>query len=386
MEETARPARTSSIDLLRGGVMVLMALDHARDFFFGFRPDPTDLATTSVVLFFTRWVTHFCAPVFVFLAGTSAFFYGRRHGASQTARFLLTRGAWLILLELTVVHFGWLPDPAYHLIVLQVIWAIGAAMIVLAGLSRLPLAIATAVGAVLVAGHNLLDFVDRRDLGWFRVPWKLLHEQTALNPAPDHQVFIVYPLLPWFGVIALGYAFGSLYEKPPDVRRRFTLRLGIVATLAFVVLRAINVYGDPAPWQAQPRGVVFTALSFLNCTKYPPSLLYVLMTVGPALLCLLALERVEGSRVARPIEVFGRVPLLFYVAHVYLLRYTSAPIAFARFGADAFEPPPGRAGSAGLPLFGAYAAWIIALFILFPLCRWFAAQKARRREWWLSYL
>ena len=366
--------------------MVLMALDHARDFFFGFRPEPTDLATTTVVLFLTRWVTHFCAPIFVFLAGTSAHFYGQRHGRGETARFLLTRGVWLVLLELTVVHFGWIPDPAYHLIVLQVIWAIGVSMIALAGLSRLPLAAVTAIGALLVGAHNVLDFEDHRDLGWFGVPWRLLHHQGSLEPAPGHQIFIVYPVLPWIGLIALGYAFGSLYERPAEARRRITLRLGIFASLAFVVLRAINVYGDPSPWQAQPRGAVFTVLSFLNCTKYPPSLLYILMTIGPALLCLVALERIEASRVVRPIEVFGRVPLLFYVAHVYLLRYTSILIAFARFGPSAFEPPPGRGGSAQFPLFGAYAAWLVALFILYPLCRWFANIKARKREWWLSYL
>jgi uncharacterized membrane protein len=386
MEKTTRPPRTLSIDLLRGAVMVLMALDHARDFYFGFNPEPTDLATTNVVLFFTRWFTHFCAPVFVFLAGTSAYLYGRRHDAKSVTHYLLTRGAWLIVLELTVVRLGWIPELGYHFSVLQVIWAIGWSMIVLAGLSRLPLGVVAATGAIIVAGHNLLDPLDNADLGAWRPLWMVLHKRGGLVPIPDHQVWVMYPLLAWFGVIALGYAFGSVLDRPVAERRRLTLRIGLAATAAFVVLRAINLYGDPAPWSSQPRGALFTALSFLNCTKYPPSLLYVLMTLGPAILCLFAIERVETAPWVAPLAVFGRVPLLFYVTHLYLLHYTAAPISFMRFGPSAFDPPPGHAGSAELPLYAAYAAWLCALLLLYPLCRWFSRLKARRQDWWLSYL
>jgi uncharacterized membrane protein len=375
-----------SIDLVRGMVMVLMVLDHARDFFFGFKPEPTNLEQTNVVLFVTRWVTHFCAPVFVFLAGTSAYLYGRRHGRGGVLQYLLTRGAWLVLLELTVVRLGWIPELGYHFSVLQVIWAIGWSMIVLAFLSRLPLIAVAAFGAIVVLGHNLLDRFDASDHGAWEPLWLLLHKRGALHPAPDHVVFVMYPLLAWFGVIALGYAFGALYEKPNDERRRLILRIGLGATITFAVLRALNVYGDPAPWSSQPRGAVFTVLSFFNCTKYPPSLLFLLMTLGPAMLVLWSVERVERAPALAPIAVFGRVPLLFYVTHLYLLRYAALPISFSRFGPTAFMPPPGHGGSAEFPLYSAYLAWLAALVLLYPLCRWFSRLKARRQDWWLSYL
>jgi uncharacterized membrane protein len=237
-----------------------------------------------------------------------------------------------------------------------------------------------------VAGHNLLDRFDGADHGAFRAVWLIFHKSGPLEPAPGHVVFVMYPLLAWFGVIALGYAFGSLFDRSTEERRRLTLRLGLAATVAFFVLRAVNVYGDPAPWSAQPRGTVFTLLSFFNCTKYPPSLLFLLMTLGPALLLLRAVERFETSRSLAPLAVFGRVPLLFYVAHLYLLRFTAIAISFTRFGPSAFEPPPGHFGGADLPLYAAYAAWLTALLLLYPLCRWFSQLKARRRDWWLSYL
>jgi len=363
-----------------------MALDHARDFFFGFRPEPTHLAETDVVLFFTRWVTHFCAPMFVFLAGTSAYLYGRRHGRERVTTYLLTRGIWLVLLELTIVRLGWIPDFGYHFTVLQVIWAIGWSMIVLAALSRLPLGAIVAIGTLIVAGHNLLDRFDHDDLGALRPLWVVLHTRGRLEPLPNHQLFVAYPLLPWIGVIALGFGFGMLFDRLAEERQRLTLRIGLAATIGFIVLRVINVYGDPSPWSVQPRGAVFTALSFLNCTKYPPSLLFLLMTIGPGLLCLYAVERIQASAWLAPVAVFGRVPLLFYVTHLFLLRYTALPISVMRFGKSAFMPPPGHAGSAELPLYGAYAAWLVALVLLYPLCRWFSALKARRRDWWLTYL
>jgi uncharacterized membrane protein len=386
MQEPGRPARTLSIDIVRGAVMALMVLDHARDFYFGFRPEPTDLTKTSVILFVTRWVTHFCAPVFVFLAGTSAYLYGKRHGRDGVTTYLLSRGAWLIVLELTIVRLGWVPELGYHFSVLQVIWAIGWSMIVLALLSRLPLAAVIGTGALIVAGHNLLDRFDNGDMGAWRPLWLILHKRGVVEVAPEHVLLVMYPLFAWFGVIALGYGFGALFDRSTDERRRITLRIGLAATLGFFVLRAIGAYGDPSPWSTQPRGAVFTILSFFNCTKYPPSLLYLLMTLGPALLCLYAVERVDGSRWLAPLAVFGRVPLLFYVAHLYLLRYTAAPISRMRFGPNAFDPPPGHAASAELPLFVAYAAWVTALFLLYPLCRWFSQLKAQRRDWWLSYL
>jgi uncharacterized membrane protein len=381
--QPARPPRAEAIDLLRGIVMVLMVLDHARDFFWGFRFRATDLARTTVPLFFTRWFTHFCAPTFVLLAGLGAYFYGQRHGRAAVTRYLLIRGLWLVLLEITVIRLCWIPDFGYHITVLQVIWVLGWSMIALAALHRLPPAALIAVGAALVAGHNLLDGLDHQKLGALDPLWTILHRGGVLHPAPGHNVFVSYPLLPWIGVMALGHALGPLYQRPADERRRILLRLGLGACAAFVILRALNVYGDPNPWTHQARGPLWTALSFLNCQKYPPSLLFVLMTLGPAL-CLLAwLERGPSLR---PLLVFGRVPLLFYVGHLVLLRYTSLPLGIHRWGFAALAPPPGHAGSPEYPLGVTYLSWALSLLILYPLCRWFAALKARRRDPWLSYL
>jgi len=377
--------RARSIDALRGTAMVLMVLDHARDFFVGMRGSATNLATTNVVLFFTRWATHFCAPVFVLLAGTAAYLHSQKRGAKATRRFLWTRGLWLILLELTVVRFAWVPDPFYHFSVLQVIWALGWSMLALAALSHLPRRWVVAVGALIVLGHNLLDPIDHRQLAGIAEPiWDFLHEPADLHLGA-RTVYIAYPIVPWIGVMALGFGLGKVFEMPAAERQRWLLRLGLGAVLAFLALRGSNLYGNPEPWTVQPRGSVFTFLSFLNCEKYPPSLAYLLMTLGPALLLLRAFDRTQARALA-PLELFGRVPLFFYVAHLYLLRFSALPIAVLRFGKSAFEPPPGHAGSPGYGLWAAYAAWACALLLLYPLCRWFARKKAASRSAWLSYL
>jgi uncharacterized membrane protein len=381
-----RPAaeRTRSIDLLRGSVMVLMVLDHARDFFVGTGPGPTDLATTTVPLFLTRWVTHFCAPVFVLLAGVSAQLYARKRGLPQARQFLLTRGLWLVVLELTIVRFAWIPEPFYRFTLLQVIWALGWSMVALAGLSYLPRRAVVMVGVAIVLGHNLLDRFDRGNFGQLEPVWNLLHER-ALVKLGSRRVFVSYPVLPWLGVAALGFGLGAWYEKVAAERQRLLLWCGGAATLGFVVLRALNIYGDPHPWSEQARGSVFTLLSFLNCEKYPPSLAYLLMTLGPALVALALFERLP-ARAWQPIVTFGRVPLFFYVTHLYLLRFSAAPLALMRFGKSAFQPPPGHAGSPGYPLWTAYVALAIAVLLLYPACRWFAGKKAGAKSPWLSYL
>lgn len=375
--------RTRSIDLMRGAVMVLMVLDHARDFYVGVGRSPTNLATTTFALFFTRWFTHFCAPVFVLLAGVSARLYGSKHGEGEMRHFLLTRGLWLIFLELTIVRFAWIPDPFYHFVLLQVIWVLGWGMLALALLSYLPARAVVAVGALIAAGHNLLDPLDRGSFGAFEPLWNLVHERSMIKFG-TRQVFVSYPIVPWIGVIALGFGLGGVYARPAEERRRFLSRAGLAASLAFVAVRAVNLYGDLHPWASQPRAG-FTLLSFLNCEKYPPSLDFLLMTLGPSLIALSLLERVPSGK-ARWIETFGRVPLFFYVAHLYLLRISSAPIAIARFGKDALKPPPGHAGSPGFELWAAYAAWIVALILLYPACRWFARKKAESKSPWMSYL
>lgn len=369
--------------------MVLMVLDHARDFYFGFGVDPTDLEETTPILFFTRWATHFCAPGFILLAGASAYLYGRKRTPRERAWFLLTRGLWLVVLEVTIVRFGWIPEPTYRFTMLQVIWAIGCSMVLLAPLSMLPARALVAFGAAMVVLHNALDPIEASSFGDARFFWAVLHERALFEPFEGHLVRVGYPLIPWVGVMALGFGLGELYTKEAAVRRRVTLWLGVAVTLAFVLVRAINVYGDPEPWSAQ-RDPLFTVLSFLNCEKYPPSLAYLLMTLGPILLALAALERWKVPELAlRPLEIYGRVPLFFYVAHVYLLRWPGIGLAYARWGMDAFAPPPeGHAGAPEWPLWSAYLAWIVALAILLPVCRWYGAMKERRAKtsWWVSYV
>lgn len=376
--------RNAAIDTLRGAVMVLMALDHARDFYGdGFRSEPTNLATTTAALFATRWITHFCAPVFVFLAGTAAYLYRAKNGPAAGSRFLLTRGLWLVLLELTAMRLGWTPDPFYRFTLAQVIWAIGWSMVALAALSRLPLPAVLGVGATLVAGHNLLDGVVPADLGRLGWLWTILHEGGALEPVQGHRLYVAYPVLPWVGVIALGFAFGAWMRRPLEARRPLTLRLGLALTAAFVALRASNLYGDPTRWSAQPRGALFTAMSFVNCDKYPPSLLYALMTLGPALVALALLDGARPGRATRALAVFGSVPLLYYFAHLVVMRWTGIAISVGRFGA---AEALGSRGRTGLGLGAAYVGWALVVAALYPLCRWFAGVKARRRDWWLSYL
>jgi uncharacterized membrane protein len=377
-------SRTRSVDLLRGAVMVLMVLDHARDFFVGLAKSPTNLATTTWPLFLTRWVTHFCAPVFVLLAGVAASLYACKRGLPATRRFLVTRGLWLILLELTIVRFAWIPEPFYRFILLQVIWTLGWAMLALAALSFLPVPVVAGIGLVIALGHNLLDPYDRGSFGAFEPLWNVLHERGMIRSG-GRSIFVSYPVLPWVGVAAVGFAVGDWFQKPAPERQRLLLRSGLAAVAAFVLLRAVNLYGDPHPWASQTRGAVFTLMSFFNCEKYPPSAAFTLMTIGPALIALALLERVPANGL-EALSVFGRVPLFFYVAHLYLLRIVAIPLALARFGKSAIMPPPGHAGSPEYPLWAGYLAWLIALFALYPACRWFARKKAQSSSPVFSYL
>ncbi|MEK4033310.1 heparan-alpha-glucosaminide N-acetyltransferase domain-containing protein [Methylocystis sp. IM3] len=379
--------RLPEIDRLRGLVMVVMALDHMRDFFDAdaLRFSPTDLERTYPFLFFTRFVTHFCAPTFALLAGVGAYLYGARRRDPETlSLFLATRGVWLILLDAVAISPVW-GGPGR--IMLGTLWAIGCGLVALSLLSRLPARQVLAIGAAIVLGHNLLDGVHAADLGAFGPWWRLLHEKGPLPLGLPGAVY--YAALPWIGVVALGYGIGPLFERAPAARDETLLRAGLCALAAFAVLRATNFYGDPAPWTAQ-REALFTALSFLNVTKYPPSLLYLLVTLGGAALILPALERVNGAA-GRVLAVFGRTPLLFYVLHLYL----GAAAALALLAAQGYSyadvagflksggPPAGL----GIGLAGAYAAWVLVVAALYPACRWFGGVKRRRRDlWWLSYL
>lgn len=391
-------ARLDSVDFVRGVVMVVMALDHVRDFFHVYARsfDPLDPSKTWTVLFFTRWATHFCAPTFVFLAGTGAFLSTRRGKTkAELARFLLTRGLWLVLLELTLVRLGWFFNFDYHLMMVQVIWAIGWALVVLAGLVFLPTRVIGAFGLALILLHNLFDGMRADSFGPLRWLWVVLHEQNILMPWPGFAAFVAYPLVPWIGVTAVGYAFGSLLTLERGRRRRTLLTIGGAAVVLFVLLRALNVYGDPTPWSAQARGAWYTFLSFLNTQKYPPSLLFLLMTLGPSIIAVALFDREGGpGRLARPFVVFGRVPLFYYLLHVPLIHLVAVVFAYVKYGRAEWLfmnwPPPGapqlEPPGYGYDLWVVYLVWLGVVAALYPLCRWFAGVKRRRRDAWLSYL
>ena len=387
--------RIESIDLLRGIVMIFMALDHVRDYFHhdAFLYDPTDLTKTSVILFFTRWITHFCAPVFIFLAGTSSFLVGLRRSKSELSAFLIKRGLWLVFLEMTIVNFAWFFNVQFSLVTLFVIWALGIGMIVLAGAIHLPLKLTLAIGVIMVVGHNLLDGFRVEGEGADAILWSVVHQFQGFSLSEHYSLFVGYPLVPWIGVMLLGYCFGFFYQ--PDysqaARKKILVYIGSAIVLLFVVIRLINGYGDPNPWSLQPNPV-FTVLSFLNVTKYPPSLLYVLMTLGPAILFLAVSENYFGS-ISQRIKILGRVPMFYYLLHLYLihlLAIVAAVLTGYEFSDMIFDTwvtnSPNLAGY-GFSLWVVYMVWIGVVIILYPLCKWFDGYKAtQRNKWWLSYL
>jgi uncharacterized membrane protein len=375
-------ARVSSIDILRGLVMVLMALDHVRDFFTDVRFDPLDLSQASGPLFLTRWITHFCAPIFVFLAGVSAYLTGRRCTRAELSRFLFTRGLWLVVLEVTLMSLVWTFNVRYeHGLFLQVIWAIGVSMIVLAALVHLPLRAIATFSIVIILGHNLLDGIEPQSLGAWAPLWSLLHVQ---GPIPH--AFVAYPLIPWIAVMSLGYCVGAQFELAPQQRTQRFIYFGAASLTVFVLLRTTNLYGDPADWSLQST-TLHTLLSFVDVQKYPPSLQYLLLTLGTAFLLLATLESAR-SKFSEVLRTFGRVPLFFYVLHIALAHLAAGIIALATgYGtallSDDFMSIPEQWGF-GLPV--VYLAWLLVVATLYPACRWFAAVKRRRDDWWLSYL
>jgi uncharacterized membrane protein len=379
--------RIESIDVVRGVIMILMALDHTRDFFGNSAVNPTDPATTTIPLFFTRWVTHFCAPVFFLLTGTGAYLSLRKKSKRELSWFLFTRGVWLIFLELVVVHcFGWQFNFDYHLVLLNVLWALGWAMITLSVLVYLPASVVATFGLLMIATHNLFDSVRSSN-----PIWSILHSPNFILNHPGHTVFVAYALIPWIGVTAAGYALGQIYGWPSERRKAFLLPVGIGLTAAFFILRGINLYGDPLRWSTQ-RSAVFTVLSFLNTNKYPPSLLFLLMTLGPALLFLWAVD-VRAPQWLRPALAIGKVPMFYYLLHIPLIHLVAIAVCYARYGQVhwMFEspspgqfpitPPPGWGYS--LPI--VYLLWALVVVTLYPLCRWFAGLKQRRNDAWLSY-
>jgi uncharacterized membrane protein len=375
--------------------MVIMALDHARDFFHlgALAYNPTDMNTTTPALFFTRWITHYCAPTFVFLAGTSIYLNAQRKSKKELSIFLLTRGLWLIVLEVVVVRFGILFNFYYDVTIFQVIWVIGAAMVCMSLLIHLSDRVVLIIGLIIVLGHNLGDLSPLQPTDSFFLPWTFLRQSGFITLESGRNLMVMYPLLPWLGIMLLGYCLGKLYTKNTDplYRQKLLMRFGLAAIGLFILLRFINLYGDPAPWSPQ-KNWLFTAMSFLNTTKYPVSLLYTLMTLGPVLLILSWMERVNVSAL-KPFAVFGRVPMFYYLAHFFLIHAISIVLFMNKtgktFGDLDFhfnQSFGGLTPEAGYSLFWTYVGWMSVVLFLYPFCKWYNNYKSTHKDWWLSYL
>ena len=396
---TSTSPRIASIDLIRGAAMVLMAIDHVRVY------SGLPAGGPTAGIFFTRWITHFCAPAFLFLAGTSAFLYGQKH--ADLSRHLLIRGAWLIFLELTFLRVAWTFNFDFaHYEMAGVIWVIGWCMILMAGLVKLPLGVVGTIGAVIMAGHNLLDSYVLRLIPTIGdnvsgALWKILYVGFFAGPVQfgteGPNLIVLYSIVPWIGVMAAGYAFGKILALEPARRNRLCLMIGLGAFALFLVLRGSNLYGDPRPWHAgvpRPNGPppMPAFLAFLNTTKYPASLAFLLMTLGPTIALIPLLEGARGTA-ARWLSIFGRVPFFFYVLHIPLIHALSlvvskirtgevSPWLFTNHPMGTPSPPAGYTWSLGW----LYAVWAIAIVLLYFACRWFVDLKARKKDWWLSYL
>lgn len=388
-QAVAKPAATTrarlvSIDSVRGLVIALMALDHVRDYFSNVHRGLLDPATTTIGIYVTRWITHLCAPTFILLAGVSAYLMSRHLTSPELRRFLITRGLWIIFLEMTVVLFGWTFAFDYRDgLFLQVMWAIGASMVVLAAVIHLAPATIGVLALSMIAGHNLLDGIEPASFGAWAPLWNLLHVRGQVPFG-----LVSYPLIPWAGVMMLGYALGRAYHLDAQRRRSMFARLGAGALIAFALLRLGNVYGDPRPWHHQDTPVM-TAMSFFDVEKYPPSLLYLLAMLGIALLSLAAFESGRGwMKRLSFLQTFGRVPLFFYVVHLLLTHLSAGLVAWCMGWKTAVLTNSYKTLPVGwgLPLPWVYVAWIAVLLLMYPLCRWFVGVKRRRHDWWLSYL
>ncbi|MBP6024595.1 DUF1624 domain-containing protein [Ferruginibacter sp.] len=387
--------RIQSIDLLRGIIMIIMALDHVRDYLYSgsFYYDPLDLDKTSGALFFTRWITHYCAPVFMLLAGTSAFIMSQKKTKKELSVFLVKRGLWLVFLEMIVMNFGWNFNIQFPVFFFITIWALGISMIVLAALIHFPKKIILAFCIILVAGHNLLDGVHITGNTLPAFGWSLLHEQQFFT-WHSKMLLVGYPVIPWIGVMPLGYLMGAWYASGynAEKRKKNLLMLGTAAIVAFIILRYSNLYGDPEKWTTQ-KNLFFTFLSFINVNKYPPSLLYILITLGPSLLFLAVTEKLNGA-VVKVVSVYGRVPMFYYILHIYVIHLVALVASAVTPGQDwsiwLLKDPiwfTKDLQGYGFSLPVAYLFWITIVAALYPLCKWYDRYKqAHKEKWWLSYL
>lgn len=387
--------RIYSIDVLRGIVMIIMALDHVRDYFHytAFTDSPTNLATTTPLLFFTRWITHFCAPTFVFLAGISAFLMGQKKTKKELSLFLLKRGCWLIVVEIGIVTLGWTFDPLYHTLILQVIWAIGVSMMILGLMVWLPANTILIFGMLIIGFHNMLDYEETSRNGHVGILWDFIHHGNfrVIQIAPKHIFLLVYAFLPWTGIMLTGYGLGKIFTAGfvPARRRKILFTMGSVFILLFMILRSINHYGDPVHWYLQ-RTRLISWLSFLNLSKYPPSLDYISLTVGVAMIVLGLLDRISIKSFSF-VRVFGRVPFFFYILHIYLIHVMTVILFYVQ-GYTAKDILPHnspfmfRPDQFGFGLAGVYILWAAVILIMYPLCQWYDNYKTTHKQWWLSYI
>lgn len=390
--------RVQSVDVLRGIVMVIMALDHVRDGIHNaaFTDNPLNLATTTPALYFTRWITHFCAPVFIFLSGTSIYLQSLRKTKKELSLFILKRGLWLIFAEWIIISFAWTFNPFFNFVPFQVIWTIGISMVILSGIIWLPFKAILAIGLVIVVGHNLLDIPEAAEGFKAGFWWDLLHHGhfTMYSYAPNHFAVIVYPFLPWTGLMMVGYCFGKFFvpQFSAEKRRKIFIALGAALVIFFAILRYSNLYGDPHPWTEQ-KNQLYTFLSFLNVHKYPGSLLYMSVTVGIAILFLGLIDRIRNG-FTNVMVVFGRTAFFYYIAHLYLIHIIYMILFFIRGHSmqDAIASMqnlpflfaiPGEGYGLGI----VYLVWIVVVILLYPLCKWYDNYKRNHKEkWWLSYL
>ena len=391
---TLNPKRIESIDLLRGLVMIIMALDHTRDFFHiaALTDDPLNLNTTTPQLFFTRWITHFCAPVFVFLSGTSAYLQSARKSKKELCLFLIKRGLWLIMAEIVIINLIFSFDINFTQIALTVIWAIGISMVILGLLIWVPFKLILAIGLLIVLGHNSLDFYEAANPGPYSFGYNLLHH-FGIHPSWDkHIIVVMYPFLPWTGLMILGYCLGKVLRNNDEAyRKKFLITTGLSAIALFIILRFINVYGNPFPWESQ-KTPFYSFLAFINTHKYPPSLLYMCMTIGPSLL-FIAWWRNSQNTFSRIVSIYGKVPFFYYILHFFFIHLFSSIAFFLRghsFAEGLIDPTAfanfSKAGE-GVSLGVTYLIWMVIVIMLYPLCKWYDTYKTRHKEkWWLSYL
>jgi len=386
--------RIESIDFLRGLVMVIMALDHVRDYFiFGsFTSNPTDLDTTTPILFFTRIITHYCAPVFILLTGTSAYLYGSKKNKQELSKFLFTRGIWLIFLEIIVNNFLWFFDPSFSMILLQVIWAIAFGMLFLSALIYFSNRVILMAGLSIVFFHNLLDFFVFEGESIDSILWYFLHQMAIVEVSESTSIIFGYPVLPWIGLIAIGYVLGSLFiNYQPNERRSLLIKYGFYCVALFLILRCLDFYGDPNSFTMQ-NSLTLTVMDFFNTTKYPPSLLFILMTIGPSLLVLAYIENIK-NKITDFFIVFGRVPLFYYFLHILVIHIFAIILLIINDGDPSimFKMTPylghqQQLVEYGYPLWVVYSVWVIVILILYPACYKYMKYKSTSNKWWLSYL